>query len=281
MIKILCIDDTPDEVLTSGKSLREVITEVFKDTPYKVLFKTTGRDGIKTAEEDSEISLALLDVEFNKKIEGPEIADKLEEKAPQTKIIVLTRLNIKGKRTEFGWKPNVVKYVLKNDLTNPRICRQVRNLACSVIEDYENRNWELEYSGPCAINLTNKKTEETFGINIPSMAERPLIECMKFPNKPVSWVSDMSTADLSRVHNAVNTNVLESTEWKIWGILTKDKCAKGQLKLVVGSVKPFPSESSTANIYVLQSHFEKFKKDIEKRLYLIEQALNLKTPKSK
>jgi len=279
MTKILCIDDTPDEILSSGKSLKEVINEIFKDTPYKVFFKKTGSEGVKAATKDAEIKLVLLDVEFNKKIEGPEIADKLQDNAPHTKIIVLTRVDDKGKKISFGWKPNVVHYVLKKELSNAQILQKLRNLSKAVIEDYENKNWELEYSGPCAINLTNKTINETFGINIPSMAERPLLACMHSPNKPVSWSVDLSTAELNKVHNAVNTNVLEGTEWRTWGILSRDKCAKGQLKLIIGAVKPLPSQSDTLTPYVIQSHFEKFKRDVEERLKKIESTLNLRSPK--
>lgn len=279
MAKILCIDDTPEETLALGQSLKETVSSIFKDTPYKIIFKKTGNEGIKVASDDMEIKLVLLDVEFNKKIEGPEIADKLQAKAPHTKIIVLTRVDDKGKKISFGWKPNVVHYVLKKELSNAQVLQKMRNLSKAVIDDYENKNWELEYSGPCAINLTNKTSEETFGINIPSMAERPLLACMHSPNKPVSWSVDLSTAELNKVHNAVNTNILEETEWRMWGVLSRDKCAKGQLKLIIGAVKPLPSQSDTLTPYVIQSHFEKFKRDVEERLKKIESTLSLKSPK--
>lgn len=277
MPKILCIDDTPNEILTSGKTLKDVVNEIFRDTTYKVSFEKTGNEGVKATEKDKEIKLVLLDVEFNKKIEGPQIADELQAKAPHTKIIVLTRVDEKGKKISFGWKPNVVHYVLKKELSNVQVLQKLRNLSKAIIGDYENKNWELEYSGPCAINLTNKTNGETFGVNIPSMAERPLLACMQSPNKPVSWSVDLSTAELNKVHNAVNTNVLEGTEWKMWGILSRDKCAKGQLKLIIGSVKPLPSQSEIPIPYALQSHFEKFKRDVEERLKTIEGALNLKS----
>lgn len=277
MAKILCIDDKPEERLESGQSLQQILNKIYKDT-YEVIFKKTGKEGVDAASLDKDIRLVLLDIDFKGKAEGPEIADKLQAKAPHTKIIVLTRVDDKGKKISFGWKPNVVHYVLKKELSNAHVLQKLRNLSKAVIEDYENKNWEIEYSGPCAINLTNKTIEETFGINIPSMAERPLLACMHSPNKPVSWSVDLSTAELNKVHNAVNTNVLEETEWRMWGILSRDKCAKGQLKLIIGSVKPLLSQSEIANPYVLQSHFEKFKRNVEERLKKIESTLNLKSP---
>ncbi len=49
MTKILCIDDTPEQMLDSGLSLEETINNIFKDTHYKLIYKKTGEEGIKTA----------------------------------------------------------------------------------------------------------------------------------------------------------------------------------------------------------------------------------------
>lgn len=283
MAKILCIDDIPEETFEpGGLSLEEIINSIFKNTSYELIYKKSGKEGIKAASEDIDIKLVLLDIKFNGRIEGPEIADELQKNAPDIKVIVLTSLDDKGNKIRFGWKPNVVHYVVKKELVNANVLSRIKNLSTAIIEDFDNKNWELEYSGPSVINLSNKITQETFGINIPSMAESPLLACMKTPNKPVSWVVDMSTADLNKVHNVVNSNVLEETEWKMWGIFSRDRCGKGQLKLIIGSVIPVIGNSErTANIYVLQSNFEKFKKEIDNRLTSMEKMLKSLSPSNK
>lgn len=114
------------------------------------------------------------------------------------------------------------------------------------------------------------------------MTEEPLKVCMRSPNEPVTWVPDSSTADLNKVHNSINKNTFEGTEWKTWGILSREGCAKGQLRLVIGSVIPISSITSANNLYVFQSHFEKFKKGMEDRLSSIEQGIkNLTSPSKK
>jgi len=279
MKKVLCIDDTPDEILASGMSLRNVITSVFSDTPYKILFKETGKEGIKEAGENIDVKLVLLDIEFNKKVEGPEIADKLRQEAPHVKIIVLTRVDDKGKKISFGWKPNVVHYVLKKELTSKQILQRLINLSKSIIEDFENKRWEIEYPATGTLNLTNNETGKTYGIDIPSSMDNFIKIAVAAPNRPIlnpggSLQQTTSEASLNKVLNTINAKVLEGTEWNTWGILSRENCAKGQLKLIIGPSCPRPISNDA---FVPQSEFEEFKKETSSRLSLIEQAV--KTPK--
>jgi len=277
MTKILCIDDTPDEILTAGASLRDVITKIFADTPYEILFKDTGREGIKTAEEDNDIKLVLLDVEFNRKIEGPEIADMLRQKAPHVKIIVLTRVDDKGKKISFGWKPNVVHYVLKKELANKQILQRLNNLSQAIIEDFENKRWEIEYPAAGTVNLTNNEIHKTYGIDIPSSMDNLMKLAVAAPNKPLlnpggSTQQIKSEASLNKVLNTINSKVLEGTEWNTWGILSRENCAKGQLRLLIGPTSP---RNYASEIFVLRSDLEEFKREILSRITLIEKAVNV------
>jgi len=281
--KILCIDDIPEEELIPGKSLQEIIKDIFAETSYKVIFKKTSEEGVKTASDDSDIKLVLLDIRFKDKIEGPEIADKLLAKAPYAKIIVLTSLDDKGKKISFGWKPNVVHYVLKKELSNAQVLQKLRNLSKAIIEDYENKRWGIEYLASGTINLTNKSTRKTYGIDIPSSMDSVMKLAITSPNKPVinpggSTQGSKNEASLNKVLNTINTKVLEGTDWNTWGILTREGCAKGQLKLVVGSVMPLHTSRTPEDPYVTQSRFERFMRDVEERLKKIESTLNLKSP---
>ncbi len=280
MAKIICIDDTPEEILESRKSLKNIVNSIFNDTDYEVIFKKTGNEGIRIASEDTEIKLVLLDVEFNGKIEGPQIADELQKKAPLVKVIVLTRVDDKGNKISFGWKPNVVHYVSKKDISMSNLQNKLKSLCKAIIEDYTNKNWEVKYNhGSDAIILTNTKTRQCYGIDIPLTSKPALLKCMQEPNCPVDLPTEEFGKNLNKVHNSINEKVLEGTNWNIWGILSREMCAKGQLKLVVGSVAGAALPIDKKVSYVLQSDLENFKKDIELRLEKIEQTLNFKKPK--
>jgi CheY-like chemotaxis protein len=277
MSKILCIDDTPEEILLSGLSLKDTIEHIFKDSNYQMLFAKTGNEGIQRANTDDEIKLVLLDIDFNKKILGPQIADELNKTAPYLKIIVLTRLDDKGKKISFGWKQNVVHYVLKKEISVVNIQIKLRNLCHAIIDDFTNKNWDIKYINTSdVIVITNTKTKESYGIDIPLTAKPALIKCMKYPNTPVDIPTKEFGKNLNKVHNIVNENVLKGTDWKTWGILSRQRCAKGQLRLVVGKVTGISSETNDEDAYISKSQFEQFKKAVESRLDIIEQALKLK-----
>jgi CheY-like chemotaxis protein len=281
-IKILCLDDTPDAPEINSRTLREILQSIYADSPYKIVFETNGEKGIKVVKNDKDVKLVLLDIEFTKqKKQGDTLVKDLLKVRPELKVIVLTRLipsgKNKGKKTSFKWKPNVVHYVVKKELTFPDIQKKLKNLSSAIIDDYTNRNWEIRYDDISVINLTNKQTQKTYGINIPSTSEPALLECMKSPNKPVSLPITYGK-NLNRVHNNINENVREKTDWNTWGILTREDCTKGQLKLVIDSVGAFSTSPTVKDPYVTQSYFEKFKRDVEERLKKIESTLNLKSP---
>jgi len=71
----------------------------------------------------------------------------------------------------------------------------------------------------------------------------------------------------------INNNVREGAGWKTWGILTREGCAKGQLKLMIGSVISSPAHQTPKDPYVTQSQFEMFMKEINDRLSKIEERL--------
>jgi hypothetical protein len=97
---------------------------------------------------------------------------------------------------------------------------------------------------------------------------------MATPNVPVNNPvgSDTTYRDaLNRLFETVNGNVLEGTDWNTWGILSRDKCTKGQFKLVIGSVAGHPAPA--AGPYANQADFDEFKKDMERRLAQLEPKL--------
>ncbi|WKZ15477.1 MAG: response regulator [Candidatus Jettenia caeni] len=266
--KILCIDDTPDAPEINGQTLKEILSKIYTSSPYQVIFKTDGEKGIEAVRTDDYVKLVLLDVEFKRqKKQGDTIADNLAELNPHVKVIVLTRKDERGSKISFGWKDNVVHYIVKKELSDLHIQKRFRNLCSAIIEDYNNKNWTIEYAGPGTVNLFNSQINNTYGIDIPGNFESALLECMNSLNKPVNLQRD----DLSRIHNRINENIMEGTEWNTWGVLSKENCAKGQLRLVIGSVRPFQSTSSQKDPYITRSEYYE---ELEKlREYLEEEII--------
>lgn len=263
MTKILCIDDTPDKPEIDNRSLEQTLRDIYKDSSYKVIFERQAKKGIEIAKKDNNVKLVLLDIIFDgqgAEYQGDEVAKRLLEVRPDLKIIVLTRVEpvrkkkkgCKLKKISFGYKPNVVHYVVKKELSTANIQQKFKNLSYAIINDYDNENWQIAYAGECAVNLTNLHTKKTFGINIPITLEKALIECMKSPNKPVELPIGSS---LARVHSRINEYVIEKTDWNTWGILSNEGCAKKHLKLVIGSVEPFQILSTPKDPYLTRSEF--------------------------
>ena len=260
MSNILCIDDEPDAPKIANKTLRQILHDIYDSSTYDVIFETDGDKGIEIAKSDKETKLVLLDVEFKKqKKQGDKIAKELLKVRPGLKVIVLTRKTETGKKISFGHKRNVVHYIVKNDISSLDVQTKVKNLSRAIIEDYENKGWQLIYEGPETIILDNGK--ESYGINIPITAQEALGNCIQSPNSPVS-LSD--SFNLNKAHNMINNNVREGTGWKTWGILTREGCAKGQLKLMIGSVISSQAHQTPKDPYVTQSQFEVFMKDFER-----------------
>lgn len=291
MHKILCIDDNPEQIIniSTNESLQQILEGIFKTGPYKMVFETDGGKGIEIAASDNNIKLVILDILFTgQRKQGDEIAKELLIARPELKVIVLTTIIPsgvdKGKKTSFGHKRNVVHYVIKMEptspdmqnkfrtLSHPDIQEKLKNLCHAIIDDYNNEKWIISYDDLSVINLYNKLTKKTIGINIPSMSEPALKECMKNPNKPVSLPTKEYGKNLFRVHNNINENVREKTDWNTWGLFTKEGCTKGQLKLLIGT-EPLPISSILKDPYVTQSQLESFRKEIDKKLSLIEQAI--------
>ena len=277
MSNILCIDDEPDAPKIANKTLRQILHDIYDTSTYDVIFQTDGDKGIEIAGSDKETKLVLLDVEFKKqKKQGDMIAKELLKVRPELKVIVLTRFTETGKKISFGHKRNVVHYVIKEETASLDIQNKVKNLSRAIIEDYENKGWQLEYDSPETITLYNGK--ESYGINVPITAQGAIADCIKSPNRPVSLSESFN---LNKVHNMINNNVREGTGWKTWGIITREGCAKGQLKLVVGSVASSPAHQTPKEPYVTQSQFEMFMKGINDRLGKIERVLNRMSPSNK
>ncbi|MEK7846335.1 MAG: response regulator, partial [Nitrospinota bacterium] len=92
--KILCIDDTPDQIIDTSvnTTLKQILEGIYKLTPYEVVFETLGEEGIDAAKKDNNIKLVLLDIEFTRqKKQGDEIAKDLIKNRPELKVIVLSR----------------------------------------------------------------------------------------------------------------------------------------------------------------------------------------------
>lgn len=283
--KILCIDDTPEAPEIDGKTLKDTLKNIYDSSHYQVIFETDGERGIETVKNDHDIKLILLDVEFKRqKKQGDRIADELLNVNTGIKIIVLTRKDIRGKKISFGSKDNVVHYVLKKELSNQRIQKCLKNLTIAVIEDYYNKTWQLEYregSGGDVLCLRNTNRLEdypinTFTINISDEYLPAIRECIQNPNEPVDISCRVAGKKQNRILNLVNSQVRNITDWNIWGILTREGCARAHIRLLIGTVILARPTFEGDIPYVTRREFNNFRDEINSKLDELKNRLESK-----
>ncbi|MEW6419759.1 MAG: response regulator [Nitrospirota bacterium] len=286
--KILCIDDTPDEVIeTSKKTLRETVHEIFKGLLYEIMFGITGKDGLELISKDKDIKLVLLDIQFEgQEMQGSEIADSLFDLNKNLKIIVLTKLEDTGKKRSFGWKPNVIGYVIKKDIANPGNRSLIKNLAEAVIDDPENKKWVL-YLDTDKKRVKLLKGNERYEFSIPRSQRKWLLleACANNPNKCMSSFDIQGFIELDAQYpeyvnkevSQINETVLNKTGWRTWGILDTDCPEQSSARLIIGDVKideeKIPTYRKSPEQLITLTQFEEFKKNIESRLKKLEEEI--------
>lgn len=282
--KILCIDDNPEEIIeSSDMALDKTLKDIFKGSRYKIIFAPDGKAGLAAVNKDKSIKLVLLDIKFPESqtepgMQGPEIADKLNIIDPQVKIIVLTNLNDTGKKRSFGWKPNVVGYVIKREISDKSNSLLIKNLAEGVIEDPLNKRWILSLDTDKR-KAKLSKDEFTMSFSIPRSERQWLLleACANNPNKPVASFDIEGYTQLEAQYNEyvnrevynINKRVMEKTQWRTWGILDTRSDEQSSAKLVIGDVKIDNEEITNykrhkKDKYVTHEEFMKFIEGFEK-----------------
>lgn len=279
--KILCIDDTPEAPEIDGKTLKDTLKNIYDSSHYQVIFETDGERGIETVKNDHDIKLILLDVEFKRqKKQGDRIADELLNVNTGIKIIVLTRKDVRGKKISFGSKDNVVHYVLKKELSNQRIQKCLKNLTIAVIEDYYNKTWQLEYREGSRGDVLCLRLEDypinTFTINISDEYLPAIRECIQNPNEPVDISCRVAGKKQNRILNLVNSQVRNITDWNIWGILTREGCARAHIRLLIGTVILARPTFEGDIPYVTRREFNNFRDEINSKLDELKNRLESK-----
>lgn len=286
--KILCIDDDPDELIeTSHKSLTDTVSDIFED--YEVFFETTGQAGLERVEKDQDIKLILLDIEFaGQEMQGSEIADNLHKINPHLKIIVLTKFEDTGQKRRFGWKPNVVGYIVKKDISDPGNRKLLSNLAEGIIEDPDNRKWEISLDTDLK-KVTVSQGKKSYSFSIPR-SERKWLLLEACANNPNEWINSYDIEGFTQLEAQypeyvnkevydINKTVIKKTDWRTWGILDTSREAPGSAKLVIGNVKIDKEDTATykrpAKQFITAVEFEKYKKHVESRLRKLEERINL------
>jgi len=301
--KILCIDDTPDEIIDifSQKSLRKILEGTFKGCPYGIVFATSGEEGIDIIRKNPDVRLVLLDIEFSgQPKQGAQIADDLYRIRQKLGIVVLTRFDERGKKTKFGWKPNILAYLVKKELSDIVWQERLRRLSEAIIEDPENKKWMLELDTDIG-KLSLKRGREVFSMTFRSQKKIALLAaCAQKPNECVSSV-DMEGFIIDRNYPydyyvnrpcyEINKQVRERTNWATWGILDPHCGGSSAVKLVIGEAKvdlpPSAADKgyfrwayvthSELNNYVSKIEFKRFQKEVKDRLSKIEELLGQKS----
>lgn len=287
MSKILCIDDKPEELLSpDGKSLKDTLKSIFKETEYDILFAKTPEKGINLVCNDGEIKLVLVDLYFGKKALGPEIVEELENKAPSLKVIALTIENSVGRKISFGKRSNVVQYICKKDFYSCHIQERFKNLTMAVIEDYYNKTWELEYRESARGDVVNLKNPirlknhpiDTFSINISEEYLEAIRECIQSPNEPIDISNIVEPSRQYKIVHDINKAVCEKTNWHTWGLLSREGCGKAQIRLLIDKNNATLIAPVTRGDipYVTRKEFSQFRDEINLKLEEIKRQTESK-----
>ena len=291
MGKVLCIDDIPNElIIGSNKSLKDTIVDIFRDPPYEVIFSKSGAEGLEIVRQDPDIELVLLDIQFNgQEMQGSKIADNLFKINPSLRVIVLTKEEGTGEKRSFGWKRNIIGYIIKKNIANPANMTLLKNLAYAVIDDPKNEKWTM------ALDTDRKKVSlikggESYSFSIPrSQRKWQLIAaCAANPNECIESIdiedyatkSDEVDASIHREVYEINHKVLKTTQWRTWGILDTHCGTESSARLIIGKVRideekipTFKSTVKQQGLMITAEQFEEYKKYIESRFEKIKEEL--------
>ncbi len=288
--KILCIDDIP-ECEIGNTTLKKCLATMFKGK-FEVIFEKRPEKAYEIIRKDADIKLIFLDVDFAGDPLGPEIADNIKSIDPELRVIVLTTIDSHGAKVRFGKKPNVAKYVTKQELEKDIIKTRVTNLANGLIEDPDNKNWIMEFDD-ARETITMETPANGFKkiFNLPSKSKRKAIfllyACTERPNVCLQSIDMRGFVDnpndnyakyINEVVYEVNKTVREATEWRTWGVLDSLSCGKSAVKLVIGKIRDQTNDSD--DVSSNSKGFDELKveiEDLKKRINQIEEYIKKNT----
>lgn len=239
--KILWVDDTPDELI-GGRMLREVLHEIY-DGRYELLEAKSGVEAerIVTADRKREIRLVLMDIEFRDekgKIigNGPDIAQDLFAIHNNLKFIILTRKTLKGQESNMGSAGGKVANIIKPNLAKRAV--YFLNLSRSIVEDYENDNWEFRWAFPELYISNSALSFKEKRIWLGGKAGSVLDVALRNPNVSVANSvfeaaigKNAASTDIPKALKAINDKLRADTNGNMWGIL--EKKVRGEIYTVV------------------------------------------------
>lgn len=264
--KILLIDDFPDQGFETGngqtgwEELQEVIFGLFGND-YEVLIEEDPREGERLVEEDKEIEIVLLDIDFDGNPIGQAIAKNIGTINPDVRVVVLTKLDGRGNRITFGQLKNVWYYFLKKDLSESTGRVELKGIVTALLDDPYNSKWSMTFDGETAtLNHPDLSKEITIAVGNTNQAAT-LAHCLKSPNECHNYgdIEGITPAyQLPRVVSELNARFIKRTDYKIWGFLDSKRCVNNSVKLVIGEKEQLPTET---------------KMSLEKQLQLLQEEM--------
>ena len=244
--KILCVDDQPGGSVYENVRLVAALGEIFKDSPYELIYAPTWAEYVKVFAQDKnrDIALVLLDYNLGDKFQskdnmmnGPEIADDLYKRRPDIRFIGLTSLTDRGVKIEFGNKNNKGGFLTKAELETEGVF--LANLSHAIISDYANKNISAVWNPHHSLLTLTLAGEQPIDILIPPGHKRGGLSVSQMlsvalwrPNRLAGPFPNPAEA----VHT-INALVREKTQGKAWGLLTTEGAPVGCFKVLIGGAQ--------------------------------------------
>jgi CheY-like chemotaxis protein len=279
MSKILCIEDRP-EMMFGAMSLEEHIRGLYEKTFEVLPIQKDPEQALRVIMEDCtsgspQITLVLLDIDFNGDPLGAKIADDIKAVNPNIRIIVLTDKDEQGHKIRFGHKANVWKYFLKDNLLDAGMKIKLLNLSEALINDPDNKRWDFRlHDNDAKMILTSEALNQEVVVDIPARIEDEAMTALEKysqqPNECLHKVDIFPSPDnvpMNEILYYINDAVREATGWRIWGILSRRNCGAGATRMVIGKVA---GQDETASVdgqgvlAMLQTKMAELEKRVEK-----------------
>jgi hypothetical protein len=256
--KILLIDDFPDEGFETGngktgwEELQEIITFLFGDK-YEVLIEEDPKEGERLVEEDKEIEVVLLDIDFNGNPRGQAVAKNLDTINPEVRVVVLTKLDARGNKITFGQLKNVWYYFLKKKLSESAARTELKGIVTALLEDPYNTKWSMTFDGDF-VTLNHASVNEAIKISISNDYEAETLqyslnrpnECFDYKDMGIDEAEYEKVYKLSKIVSSLNTKFIKKTKFNTWGFFDSKRCPDNCLKLVIGDRDQLPPEKKNS-----------------------------------
>lgn len=279
--KILCIDDQYDgekygkpSEKNPDNSLGGWLHHIFGNE-YSLLLEKEPEKAYELIKTDENIEVVLLDIEFDGDPLGRVIAKNILDLRPDIKIVVLTTVDERGRRISLNQLKNIWYYFIKADLATDIGSDHLYGIVRGLLEDPYNEKWEVDFAPEdkritirhneygVEEHMTFKNDDQLNTIGTCLLDIGKCVDIVEIPEKSDNY-------GLSRVVNAVNDRIIRASGYRTWGILNSRICAKGAVKIFLGSSPKNEQVDYSPSVLEEVEALKKYIIDLEKRVVALE-----------